>query len=437
MFCIRCGIDLPDDSEFCRRCGHAQASPPGVTLQIQNVASSSSEQLASTTSGPGVAAAPLQSGTQTTTKPGRLSALKKLKRIAWRVTAGYLWLRFVVDSVASDSPLHSVETFTVHRWTAYLSSVGFAPGNPDYMLPILKMGWMLTITVLDPWQFVGFWVYVFFFPLWMLFRVCFGEHLNQSQSTPQALGKSQQRKALLPVSVGLLIAWFLLYGNSTAPKQILVGVVCSGVFFVSLAFRAFHRARPLAEKDIVLAPGLEKLAASAVADTTRLKPANKSAAGVNIKFEKFHKCLLVWFVYFFRGRRGRDRVAMYILVEYVAFLLLLAFSAVLFWGLTIRFSAPSLLSVKQSCLLSASHFLPGMVVPGVPSTLPLWTQFGPSLTAWILFVLFVGPAASLLPARQGVYAGQLDAKCRLFRKHVVKLKERIRHICETRDRLPS
>jgi hypothetical protein len=366
----------------------------------------------------------------------RIKFLRTVKRLAWRLTALYLWLRFAIDGLFGGAPLHSAEKIAVHRLTDYLSSVGFAPGNPDYMLPILRFGWVLAITGVNLWGFIGFWIYVLFFIPIALFFLVFQEQVNLEQAPNQeGLNKPQQRRLLLPSAIGLSLAWFLLYGTSTSTKPIAVGAFFAGIIFVSLAFRAFQRARPLTVKDIAFGSWVERLGVSAVQDKQRLQATTKSAASVNLKFERFHKFLLVGFVYCFRGRRGRDRIAMYILLEYVVFLILLAGSAVLFWGLAIRVTAPTL-SVKQALVFSASHFLPGMAVQDVPTGLPLWTHLGPALTAWILFVLFVGPAASLLPARQGVYAGQIGDKCLVFRKLVMKIQERIRAISKLRDSLP-
>jgi hypothetical protein len=73
-------------------------------------------------------------------------------------------------------------------------------------------------------------------------------------------------------------------------------------------------------------------------------------------------------------------------------------------------------SLKDALLLGASHFLPGIVISGTKPALPLWAQLGPALTAWILFVLFVGPAASLLPLRQKVYVERLEESYRIYQE---------------------
>lgn len=426
MFCIKCGNDLPNDALFCRQCGLPQtteaAAPPNTNIAANQVTPSPPQTTQSTLRAKAAK---------------RENFLKIVKRVAWRLTALYLWLRFAIDGLFSGAPLHTAEKEAVHRLTNYLSTIGFAPGNPEYMLPILRYGWPLAITGVNLWEFLGFWIYVLFFIPLILFVFTFRDQVNQ-QPTPsqEGLSKPQQRRWILPTAIGLLVAWFLLYGTSTSTKQIAVGASFSGIIFLSLAFRAFQRARPLTGKDISFGAWVERLGASGVNDKQRLKPETKSAANVHLKFERFYKFVLVGFVYCFRGRRRRDRIAMYILLEYVVFLILLAGSAVLFWGLAIRLPAP-MLSVKQSLVFSASHFLPGVAVQDVPPALPLWTHLGPALTAWILFVLFVGPAASLLPARQGIYAGEIGDKCLTFRKLVMKLRERMRVISEIRDKLPN
>jgi hypothetical protein len=206
---------------------------------------------------------------------------------------------------------------------------------------------------------------------------------------------------------------------------------------LSLALRAFKRATPLTEEDLVLANGLEKIGFVGISDTTRLKPAAKPTVMFGLKAEKFYKWMYFYLALLLRGKRGKDRVAMYILAEYVAFLILLAFSAVLFWSLSIRLTGTPIVSLRDALLLGASHFLPGIVISGTKPALPLWAQLGPALTAWILFVLFVGPAASLLPLRQEVYVKRLEGSYRIFRKFALIFKGRIHIVAHLKDTLPK
>jgi hypothetical protein len=425
---MKCGVQLPPDALFCLHCGSAITGGNLPNAPNSGVTSPAAVAISSTPPA-------LPSATARAKGARRQNLLKQLKRSTWRLTALYLWLKFVVDGVSSRAPFHSAEEATVRHLTSYLSSVGFTPGNPDYVLPLLKFGWLLTITGMSLWQFAGWWIYLAIYPLSILFFYVFYEQLRGGQVPPSEGLSKPQGKAILPIALGLSVAWFLLFGTSTSSKPILVGAFLTALIFLSLAVRAFQRARPVTEKDIEFGTWVQKLGMSAVADKTRLKPENKGAAAVHLKFERFHKGLLLWFVYCFRGRRGRDRMAMYILVEYVVFLMLLACSAVLFWGLAIRVTNPAALSLRQALVVSASHFLPGMPVPDGSTSLPLWTHLGPSLTAWILFVLFIGPAASLLPARQAVYATQVEEKCRVFRALIIQIGKRIRTISEIRDGL--
>src|ERR1700677_3473874 len=62
------------------------------------------------------------------------------------------------------------------------------------------------------------------------------------------------------------------------------------------------------------------------------------------------------------GRKGRGRIAMIMLLEYVVFLVLVAASAILVWALAIKAAVPSeqALPLTAALQISSSHFLPGI-----------------------------------------------------------------------------
>jgi hypothetical protein len=62
----------------------------------------------------------------------------------------------------------------------------------------------------------------------------------------------------------------------------------------------------------------------------------------------------------FHGKRGRARLAMFVLLEYVLSLIVVAASAVLFWGIAIKAVVLNSLSLFESIALSISCFLPSV-----------------------------------------------------------------------------
>ena len=56
-------------------------------------------------------------------------------------------------------------------------------------------------------------------------------------------------------------------------------------------------------------------------------------------------------------------------------------------------------SMSSSILASASHVIPGVPEP-TSLAFPDWIKAANSVTAWMIFVLYAGPVASLFPARQ-------------------------------------
>lgn len=83
-------------------------------------------------------------------------------------------------------------------------------------------------------------------------------------------------------------------------------------------------------------------------------------------------------------------------------------SAVLFWALAIKAVVPSeqALPLTSALRVSASHFLPG-IQDRSSTLLPWWAEFGPALTSWVLFVVYIGPVGSALPLRQDAFLKRL------------------------------
>jgi hypothetical protein len=110
---------------------------------------------------------------------------------------------------------------------------------------------------------------------------------------------------------------------------------------------------------------------------------------------------------------------MMMLLEYIVFLIILAVSAILFWALAIKAVLPAerAISLSTALRISASHFFPGISTSS-PTFLPWWAEFGPALTSWVLFVVYISAVGSALPGRQQEFVERLTSIHRAFRKSV-------------------
>jgi hypothetical protein len=197
-----------------------------------------------------------------------------------------------------------------------------------------------------------------------------------------------------------------------------VGCVIAGVVFAALAYRALDKTSPVGEQDTaVFAQWAERgvgMVANAAKTAVADPPKNRTDAVVTLRVQGFFIKPFRYLTVVFRGRRGKDRVALIMLIQYIVFLVILAMSAILFWALAMRVLSEQAISVTTAFRLSASHFLPGLTESS-QVTLPWWADFGPALTAWVLFVVYIGPVGSALPVRQEAFLKHLPPLHKDFR----------------------
>jgi hypothetical protein len=380
-------------------------SDPGTVLNGGNPTAEAASQALVTT-------------TPTTTPPQTLSGAppaanltfrKRIKAYAWRATAGWLWLHIITAVALGGDMLGSFESAALQGFLGILSRWGFAPANPVYLPPLLKWGWLLGITSFAPAQLFGFCLYVLALPITMVVRLLAGRTLTDYGSSAPASQRRGLRPpgnslAIIPLTIFAQLAWFMLYGGAVSKRPLLLGVFFSALLFASLAWRAFQRATPADEMAIgpltrTAQTGLQWL--QAIYDAFKKQPPiTKAAAVLSIKLNALPARYWRLFLFAVRGRKGRNRIATLVLLNYVISLLILAASAITFWALVIKtVSVPNPLPFLAALRISSSHFLPGMTADGsIP--VPWWCDFGPAVSAWVLFVLYVGPAASLLVRNQ-------------------------------------
>jgi hypothetical protein len=139
----------------------------------------------------------------------------------------------------------------------------------------------------------------------------------------------------------------------------------------------------------------------------------------------YRKARSVWrnLALLMRGEQGRNRLYLLLLADYVVSFLVLGTAAVLFWAIVAKsVSVPSTSSLTDFIHLSSSYLMPNIKSPLSGANLPLWVEMGSSITSFILFVLFVGAAASVLPSRYSVYADRLNKRYQCNRKFALCFK---------------
>jgi|SRR5664279_1833320 len=82
-------------------------------------------------------------------------------------------------------------------------------------------------------------------------------------------------------------------------------------------------------------------------------------------------------------------------------------------------------AAAEALWLSASHFVPG-VVTAATASLPRWCSLGAGLTSWLLFVIYIGIAASALPIKQRRMISTVVPAYTMFRKAFLLIARNIR-----------
>lgn len=345
----------------------------------------------------------------------------------WRLTATYLWLRWILTIAYGGNILAGAERASVGKLASLLSSVGFTPAGPPHLGPVLVALWILSLTGFSLIQLlVGLPLYILLFPFTVLLALLYRKTLKQAPAEQTNVAELDQRKRRFPtvtIAASLLIAWFLLYGGSPSHGPGLVGCILSGLVLAVLAYRALDKTSPIDEQDtaaisdwVLKGIVIIRNAAQRAIDEP---PKNRIEAESTLRITGYAMLPFRYLTIVFRGRRGRDRVALIMLIEYMVSLVVLALSAILFWALAMRSAVlpKQAISMSAALRLSASHFLPGInAVPDV--SLPLWAEFGPALTAFVLFVVYIGPVGSALPVRQDSFLKHFTPLHKSFRKVV-------------------
>lgn len=356
---------------------------------------------------------------------------ERIKKITWRVTAGGYWLWWIIAVLLGSEFLNRFSSAMITKLVGFLSSIGFAPSHSEHLPKILRYGWLLTIVGFKPIELVGLMIYIYAAPLTLLLYFVFkgyGKDLGLAQAGKKGLRPPKVRRPALTIFSLLLLGWFLLYGEANSRRALVAGAILSGSLFLSLATRTFQRVRP------PMNPNLERAGLGETAGLPLFKGAKdaiEKAKNAKVKSDLiaslliYRKARYVWrnLALLMRGEPGRNRLYLLLLADYVVSFLVLGTAAVLFWAIVAKsVSVPTSFSLTDFVHLSSSYLMPNIKSHLGDGNLPLWVEMGSSITSFILFVLFVGAAASLLPSRYSVYADRLTKRYQCNRKFALCFK---------------
>jgi hypothetical protein len=329
-------------------------------------------------------------------------------------------------------------SYVAYRFLVY---IGFAPSNPDLLPTLFKVFWILCITRFAWVQVIGLALYVGTAPLWVLWEPFFGWlRRKKGIAAPKPPPQEEAIPPDFPLSsfvITSLLAWFVLYGNSSSRGPLIGALVLTGCLF------AICIARASIYTMIINVRSEGRLSRIANAPVDYLLRIMKQIALGEIKTDdQLMKSLAAqkWMLRLFRrisvyfhGKAGMRRAALMVFLQYMMNLTILGLLTVLFWALVIKLTnSPSIVSISGALWASASH-----VIPGIPDSegikVSRAVQAGISLTAWMIFVLYAGPVASMFPMYQEQCLKQVsefEASLRTGRRLLYRWTDALTQLCE-------
>ena len=265
----------------------------------------------------------------------------QLKRIAWRATATWVWVKTLLFMFGGRDALQGIAPWITSRVVNFLSTVGFAPTKPEHFRTVLKAGRLLVITAFSPSQMAGFFFYLILFPVLTPFMVIISKLPGRSQGDTDQNPPSQQTRSTFRSTISVvttaLSGWFLVYGNTTGARQIALGCLLSGLLLLSFVYRSFGLARPFSPSEVDLFDSLKKLGAGTIQTLVKNlqenPPKTRHEADIRITLWGWTERLSCRWALMLRGPRGQKRISLLVFGDYIASFLLLGISAVLFWAL--------------------------------------------------------------------------------------------------------
>lgn len=337
---------------------------------------------------------------------------------AWNLTAIYLWSTFIAALFGQYEHVKQLSDTAVRKISRGIEILGFSPSDPSYFKFILKAGWLLIITSFSPLQLLALFFFVLIYPFFAIGFVFMGRAAMRARRmhNKKTGARRPARFPLIAVGSAGLLSWILLYADGTSSRTVIFGLAFAALLFLGLFYRFFRRVRPIGEDDAAILTKVERFGLRILETASKYESGRPDAWAMRWLFAWINRIyrrlgILV------RGRRGRDRISIYVLLEYALSALILAMSAVLFWALVIKYSIVPRSAPLSDCLrIAASHFIPGLSAAGIPVRPPFWISVCTGATAWLLFVVVLAPAGSVLPIRQAAHADRVARTYNTFRK---------------------
>ena len=382
--------------------------------------------------------------------PVKKSLWGKIKSYAWRITAAYLWISWLISFFGFRGIEDDVKSRILRQIVSLFSTIGFSPVNDTYLPTIFKIGWMILITAFNPIElFLGFWLYVLFFPLLVLGGGAFkvwgyvsqgDSKLTKSveQAHAASNGKKRSIKGLagpkgrsriqvFALSLFSLFAWFLLFGGASARLPLILGACLSGWVFWYAMMRLVRLAKISLEDPNTPYHSLRRIAGFLVktAENMMKNPfSTKQEIEHSITGHKLARWVCKRIANLLGATLNENKISSLILADYGLSLIFVGASAILFWALVIK--AVAVTMPLYDCLyFSVSYFLPNIQLTGVSDALPLWTKLGPAVTAWVLFVLYIGPVGEVVPDRQKQAVERFNQTYKIYRQHLRRLNRNL------------
>jgi hypothetical protein len=332
-----------------------------------------------------------------------------IKQYAWRITAAWCWLYAVATLFGLRSVTKSVDQHVAMVVIKVLAKAGFAPANLPFQSALLKVFWVFAISSFSWVQVLGLlFLYIPFSPLLLIFRKRRKEYRKtraESFEKARREGVDLPRSNISLVLLFLLFAWFVLYAGTSQHYPLIIAMILTGLLFIARINRALIYAAtiefPRKNRTAVFLRASQKFVKSTF-DNFKEGKIDKMAdlnrmirlASWTLRLSRF---VSVWLY----GRATRTRASLIVLIRFMANLAILGCLSVLFWGFVIKYFAVRQSSERLTDALLASA---SRVIPGIPDSSSIHVSAGiqtlASLTAWLIFVLYAGPVASLFPAFQ-------------------------------------
>ncbi len=362
-----------------------------------------------------------------------------VKQLSWRFTGGWLWFLLVSSVFGFRSRVQNWEASLSLHLNNSLIKLGFAPSHPAIFVACLEVLWLLTICTFSWAQLIGFFLYVPLLPFvllaWIILRRTLEPYRKIREESFRKTRKAgisiPKRSWGFPLSCVLLL-WFVLYGQTSAKYPLVLALILTALLFCSRVGSALVFAVPAHTGPWARIESMSVTARKFISDSLESLKTGEVLDRFHLNFKVWTASFLLrnfrlWSVYL-HGKSARRRTALLVLLRFMFNLAFLGSLAILFWAIAIKLAlSPAQVPLSQAILASASRAIPG--VPDASALkIPALIQTLDALTAWLVFVLYAGPVASLFPAfqEQAILRSAANyARLRSERTALYRLRERL------------